>query len=138
MPAIAALSVQRASGGMNNSTPFGVGHRGESLAERGVGGDAAADPEPLQPGSLEGLAALGDEHVDDGFLKARGQVGDLIGRRGRAGLAGVLAAEGVEDGGLQAGEAEVEAVVVEEGAGEGEGFRVACRGRLRSISGPPG
>ena len=69
IPAIAALSVQSDSGGMNSSTPIVVGHRGEPLAEPGVGRHAAADPQPLQAGPLEGLAGLGDEDVDHRLLK---------------------------------------------------------------------
>ena len=138
IPAIAALSVQSESGGMNSSTPELGRHRREPLAKPRVGRHAAADPQPLQCRSAERLAGLGDQDVDDRLLEARGHVGDSFGGGVRQSIAGVLAVEGVKDGGLEAGEAEDQPLVVQERPGKGERRRI-CRLAPRARSpGPPG
>ena len=122
---IAPLSVQSAGGGIDE-VRAGVGR---GLAERGadllVGGDAAGDDEGRRAGdgrleAREGGGRAGGDDVGDGGLEARGDVGDvLVGER--RDLLG-----GEADGGLEAGEREVEAVLGEQRAREAEALGVAA------------
>ena len=59
---------------MNNSTPRAAAISPSFCRMPGIGGDSAANAQPLHAGALERLARLGHDRVDDGLLKARRQV----------------------------------------------------------------
>ena len=109
----------------------------EFLPHAGIGGDSAANAEPLHAGANERLARLGHDRVDDGLLKARRQVADQLGARVGHDLAGILAVKRVENRRLEAGKAQQQPLVVQERARKRErrGFPPFA---TRSISGPPG
>ena len=102
----------------------------ELCAEEGVAGDAAAECDDGGVVVLSGLDGLGDEDVDDGGLEGGDEVGEHV-----VGDVAELVV-GVEEGGLDAGEGEVEAVFggdglaggAGEGSGEGVGVGVGALG----------
>ena len=100
------------------------------LTKRTVCGDAAAEQEALRPGAPDGLRGLRGDHVDDRVLEGGGNLGHdvsvraTLGRRIHVELFGL-----VEDGGLEAGEAEIESTA-EPRARELERGRDALRDAL--------
>ena len=101
----------------------------ERLAQRAVGGDAAGEQQAAGALAQRGLRGLLRQHVDDGRLERGGHVGH---RRRLAGFA----ADGVQDGGLEAAEAEVVAAL-SQARGRRRPSRRASRAG-RSTAGPPG
>ncbi len=96
------------------------GTRAEQLlAQQRVGRHPTAEHDALRPDLLGGSAGLGDEHVDDRRLEGGGDVG----RRD----VGVLA-DVVDDGRLEAAEAEVEPVVAHRPR-EADAVGIAVEGR---------
>ncbi len=129
IPAIAALSVQRAGGGMKSSTPQLARQLGEPLAKPRIRGHPSPHADPLHSGAANRLSCLGDDHVDDCLLKTGRQVADKL--RFELGdlVPGVLAAERVEDCRLQAREAKEQPRVVQERARKRKRRGIATLGR---------
>ena len=75
---------------------------GEGLAEAAVEGDAAADGDGAVGTGVEGVGEAADEGIDDGFLVAGADGGDVS-----LGLRGVFPDVG-EEGGLEAAEGDAE------------------------------
>ena len=98
---------------MNSSTPSSV----VIFARRSRNREFAATPPPTPsrfiPVRQERLAGLGDDDIDDRFLKARGQVAELVFADGCRSSLSVLAVERIQDRRLQAREAQEQPLVVQ-------------------------
>ena len=70
---------------MNSSTPSSFAMRFQGVAQAAVGRHAAADRQPLQPGSPKRLPAFRRQHIHDRLLKAGRQVGPALPGGGGAG-----------------------------------------------------
>src|SRR3954452_15808881 len=100
---VVGAEAQRGDGQLDSQVP---GHLGDLVAKPGVARHAAADAEPSHPVPEQRLSGLADQDVDHRLLEARGDDGDdTAGGRGRGGPR-ILPADRIEDGRLQAREAE--------------------------------
>ena len=120
---MAPLSVHSPGRGTRTRMPRADGTLLGEHAQARVRGHPAADQDVLDALGSGGVDGLAGEHVADGLLERRGHVGD------RDRLAGGLARlHPPGDGGLETGEAEVEAVPLEVAA-RGEPAREVDRDR---------
>src|ERR1017187_6435413 len=99
----------------------------QSVAQGEIGRDAAADGKPVFVGLAQRLPALGDQHIDDGLLKAGGKVGTHGAWAWQWALGRTRTVQRVKHRRLQAAEAEFETLVLEKRTGQGVRLRIAER-----------
>ena len=128
-PAIAALSVQRARGGMKSSTPSSTARASSRSRNRALAATPPPTPSRVRPVRSSAWRVLATRTSTAASWKLAARSATSSGGGGVPCVRRILAPEGVEDGRLQPREAEGEPIVVEERPREGERRAVPAPGR---------
>src|SRR5207237_3094011 len=104
-------------------------HGLQSGAQAAVRGHAAADGQTMQASPFQCLARLGHQDIHNGLLETGRHVRATLDARRRLRICQVLAADGIENGSLQAAETKIKTVLLYKGARKANGLRIAVRRR---------